>query len=71
MPARYSLPRETRVTITSGAYAGSRAVIEANVFGTSVDYSDEMADGFQVTLPHGDGKETWVIVRWDQVRTGW
>ena len=71
MPARYSLPRGTRVTVTSGKYAGARAVVESNVYQKSVDYPEEPADGFQVTVPHGDGKETWVTVRWDQVREGW
>ena len=50
MPARYSLYRGTRVTITSGKYAGCRAVIEANVYGYSVDCPGERAAGFQVTV---------------------
>ena len=48
MPARYSLDRGTRVTITSGTYKGCLAIIEANVYGYSVDCSDESAQrGFK------------------------
>ena len=66
MPARYSLDRGARVTITSGKYAGCRAIIEANVYDKSVDYPEERAAGFQVTVMLGQ-KRVWATVRVGQV----
>ncbi len=67
MPARYSLDRGTRVTITSGKYTGCRAIIEANVYVVSVDCPEERADGFQVTVLVGE-ERVWAVVRVGQVR---
>ena len=67
MPAGHSLDRGTRVTITRGKYAGCGAIIEANVFGYSVNYPEERADGFQVPVLVG-GKRVWATVRVGQVR---
>ena len=50
MPARDSLDRGTRVTITSGKYKGCRAIMEANLYGFSADNPEERAEGFQVTV---------------------
>ena len=66
MPARYSLDRGTRVTVTSGKYAGCQAIIEANVFAVSVDYPEERAEGFQVTVFVGE-ERVWAVVRVGQV----
>ena len=46
MPARYSLDRGTRVTITGGKFKGCTAVVEANVYGFSVDFPEGRAEGF-------------------------
>ena len=59
------LARGTQVRITSGRYAGRSGTVEANVYQRTVDYPDEYAQGFQITLDD----ETWVTVRWDQVDT--
>ncbi len=67
MPARYSLDRGTRVTITGGKYAGCRAIIEANVYDKSVDFPEERAEGFQVTVIAGE-ERVWAVVRVGQVR---
>ena len=37
MPARYSLDRGTRMTVTSGKCAGCQVIVEANVFHRTVD----------------------------------
>ena len=67
MPARYSLDRGTRVTITSGKYAGCRAIIEANVYDKSVDYPEDRGEEFQVTVFVG-AERVWATVRVGQVR---
>ena len=67
MPARYSLARGTQVTITSGKYAGCQAVIESNVYGHSLDYPEERAAGFQVTVLVRE-ERVWTTVRVGQVR---
>lgn len=66
MPARYSLDRGTRVTITSGKYTGCQAIIDANVYDKSVDYPEERAAGFQVTVFVGQ-ERGWATVRVGQV----
>ena len=40
MPARYSLDRGTRVNITSGKYAGCKAIIEADTLRRLADIVD-------------------------------
>ena len=64
MPARYSLDRGARVTITRGKYAGCRAIIEANVYDKSVDYAEERGEGFQVAALVG------VVRVWATVKVG-
>ena len=39
------------------------SLVDSNVFQKTLDYSDEYAHGFHVTLDDG----TWVTVRQDQV----
>ena len=55
--------RGDRVTITTGKYAGHTGTVESNVFQRTVDYPDELANGFHVMLD----TEELVTVRWDQV----
>ena len=57
--------RGDRVTITSGKYVGRRGTIESNVYQKTVDYPDELANGYHVMLD----SEVLVTVRWDQVKT--
>ena len=59
---RQSFARGTEIRITSGSYAGRTGTVEATVFQTTVDYPDEYAHGFHVTLDDG----TWVSVRQEQ-----
>ena len=62
--------RGDRVTITTGKYAGWTGSIESNVFQRTVDYPDELANGYHVMLD----TEELVTVRCDQVQTidkGW
>ena len=47
----------------SGSCAGRTGTVEATVFQKTVDYPDDLAHGFQVTLDDG----TWVTVRTEQV----
>ena len=49
--------------ITSGSHIGRTGTVEVKVFHNTMDYSDEYAHGFHVTLD--DGK--FVTVRRDQV----
>ena len=56
--------RGDRVTITTGRYAGRTGTVESNVYQKSVDYPDELANGFHIMLDTGE----LVTVRWDQVR---
>ena len=53
--------RGDRVTITTGKYRGHQGVIESNVHQRTVDFPDDLSDGFQVMLDTGV-----VVVRWDQ-----
>ena len=55
--------RGDRVTITTGKYAGHTATIESDVYQRTVDYPDELANGFHVMLD----SEVLVKVRWEQV----
>ena len=55
--------RGDRVTIIGGKYAGHHGTVEANVFQRTVDYPDELANGFHVMLD----SEELVTVRWEQV----
>ena len=57
-------PRGTRVRIISGRYAGRIGTVDANVFQRTVDYPEEFAAGFHLTLDD----DMRVTVRWDQVR---
>ena len=57
--------RGDRVTITSGKYAGQTGIIDSNVFQRTVDYPDELANGYHIMLD----SEELVTVRWDQVKT--
>ena len=59
-----------RVTITTGKYAGRTGTVDSNVFQRTVDYPDELANGYHVMLD----TEELVTVRCDQVQTidkGW
>ena len=53
--------RGDRVLITTGKYRGHQGVIESNVFQKTVDYPNDLSNGFQVML---DTEEV-VIVRSD------
>ena len=55
--------REDRVTITNGKYTGRIGTMESNVYQRTVDYPNDLSNGFQVMLDAGDV----VILRWDQV----
>ena len=55
--------RGDRVTTTTGKYAGHTGTIESNVYQKTVDYPDELANGFHVILD----TEKLVKVRLDQV----
>ena len=57
------LTRGTRIRIISGSRRGKTGTVEAQVFQKTLDYPDELAYGFHVTLDDG----TWVTVRQDQV----
>jgi len=51
------------VRITIGQYAGRKGTVESNVFERIVDYADDWANCYQVTLDSGHV----VTVGWDQV----
>ena len=55
--------RGDRVTITTGKFAGHTGTVESNVYQKSVDYPNDLSNGFQVMLD----SEELVTVRWDQV----
>ena len=57
------MPRGDRVRITTGKYAGHTGTVDGNVFQRTVDYPDELANGYHVMLDTGE----LVTVRWDQV----
>ncbi len=52
-----------QVRIISGKYAGLTGTVEANVYQRTVDYPDELANGFHIMLDTG----VLVMVRWEQV----
>ena len=60
---RWMRRRGDRVTITSGKYAGHQGTVDSNVHQRTVDYPDELANGYHVML---DTQEL-VMVRWEQV----
>ena len=60
---RQGFTRGTRIRIISGTHQGKTGTVEARVFQKTVDFPDEYAHGFHVTLDDG----TWVSVRQDQV----
>ena len=60
---RQGLARGTKIRIISGSRRGRNGTVEAQVFQKTVDYPNEHAHGYQVTLDDG----TWVTVRRDQV----
>ena len=49
--------------ITTRKYAGHTGIFEANVYQTTADYPDELANGHHAMLD----TEVLVTVRWDQV----
>ena len=51
--------------ITTGKYAGHTGTVESNVHQRTVDYPDELANGFHIMLD----TEELVTVRWEQVDT--
>ena len=51
------------MTITTGKYTGHKGTVEANVYQKTVDYPDDLSNGFQIMLD----PEELVTVRWDQV----
>ena len=55
--------RGVRVKIISGKYAGHTGTVESNVYQRTVDYPDELHNGFHVMLDTGE----LVTVRWEQV----
>ena len=55
--------RGDRVTTNSGKYAGRTGKVESNVHQRTVDYPDELAEGFHIMLD----TQGLVPVRWDQV----
>ena len=60
---RWMRRRGDRIKITTGKYAGHTGTIESNVYQRSVDYPDDLYNGFHVMLD----SEELVTVRWDQV----
>ena len=61
--------RGDRVTITTGKYAGQTGTVESNVHQKTVDYPNDLSNGFHVMLD----TEGLVTMRWDQVEatTNW
>jgi len=57
--------RGDRVTITNGKYTGRNGVIDSNVHQRTVDYPNDLSNGFHVMLDSGE----LVTVRWDQVES--
>ena len=55
--------RGDRVKITSGEYAVHTGTIESKVYQRTVDYPDDLNNGFHVMLD----TEELVTVRWEQV----
>ena len=49
--------------ITSGKYGGAYGTVESNVHQRTVDYPDELTNGYRVMLD----TEELVTVRWEQV----
>ena len=56
--------RGDRVTVTNGKYTGRNGVIESNVHQRTVDYPNDLSNGFHVMLDSGE----LVTVKWDQVK---
>jgi len=50
---RQGLTRGTRIRIISGSRRGQTGTVEATVFQMTVDYADEYAPGFHVSLDDG------------------
>ena len=53
------------MTITNGKYTGRNGVIDSNVHQRTVDYPNDLSNGFHVMLDSGE----LVTVRWDQVES--
>ena len=53
------------MTITSGKYVGQTGTVDSNVFQRTVDYPDDLSNGYHVMLD----TEELVTVRWDQGET--
>ena len=62
---RWMRRRGDRVTITTGKYAGSEGAVESNVYQRTVDFPEELANGYHVMLDSGE----LVTVQWDQVES--
>lgn len=59
----YWFKRGDRVTILWGRVKGATGVVDSAVFQRTVDFPDEMAQGYHVNLDTGPV----VTVRWDQL----
>ena len=62
---RWMRRRGDRVRIINGKYAGQKGAVESNVHQRTVDYPDELHDGFRVMLDTG----VLATVRWEQVES--
>lgn len=60
---RWMRRRGDRVMIITGEYADNQGTVEANVHQKTVDYPDELSNGYHVMLD----TDELVTVRWDQV----
>ena len=60
---RWMRRRGDRVRVTRGKLVGRAGIVGSNVFQKTVDYPNDLSNGFQVLLDTGD----LVTVRWDQV----
>ena len=60
------MPRGDRVRITTGKYAGRTGMIESNVYQRTVDYPNDLSNGYHVMLDSGE----LVTVRWGPVESG-
>lgn len=60
---RWMRHRGARVKIITGKYAGQNGTVESNVFQRTVDYPDELANGFHAMLD----TEELVTVQCDQI----
>ena len=54
--------RGDRVRIINGKFAGQHGTVESNVFQRTVDYPDELANGYHV-MPDAEGTSSLVLAR--------